>query len=131
MPLTDADRLAILELAARYNHAIDSGDADAWAATFTPDGVFETARDNVAGSAALAQFATAFHERLPGSRHWNDNHVIDADADDGPDRATHRCYLQLLRTGKDAGIITTGRYEDRLRRVDGQWRFVHRKVLSD
>ncbi len=127
MPLSVADRLEILELAARYNHAIDSGDGKGWAATFTPDGVFETSRGATTGTAALAQFAETFATRMAGSRHWNDNHVIEGDGDE----ATHRCYLQLLRTGEQAGIISTGRYDDRLRRVDGAWRFVHRTVLSD
>ena len=30
----------IRQLLGRYNLAIDLGDADGWAATFTPDGVF-------------------------------------------------------------------------------------------
>ena len=33
--LTADDRFAIQELYARYNHAIDSGNSGAWAATFT------------------------------------------------------------------------------------------------
>ena len=39
MILSLEDRLAILELAARYSHAFDYGDTDAWVATFTQDGV--------------------------------------------------------------------------------------------
>jgi SnoaL-like domain len=127
VPLTVVDRLDILELAARYNHAIDSGDGAAWAATFTPDGVFETTRGSTTGTAALSQFAANFAQRMAGSRHWNANHVIEGDGDE----AVHRCYLQLMRTGADAGVISTGRYEDHLRRVDGAWRFTHRTVLSD
>jgi hypothetical protein len=127
MPHSVADRLDILELAARYNQAIDSGDGPAWAATFTPDGVFETARGSTVGTAALAQFAESFAARMPGTRHWNNNHIIEGDGDE----ATHRCYLQLLRTGEQAGIVSTARYEDRLRRVDGAWRFVHRTVVPD
>jgi uncharacterized protein (TIGR02246 family) len=127
MPLSVADRLDILDLAARYNHAIDSGDAETWAATFTPDGVFETARGATTGTAALAEFAATFAERMPGTRHWNSNHVVEGDGDE----ATHRCYLQLVRTGEQPGIISTARYEDHLRRVDGAWRFTHRTVVAD
>jgi ketosteroid isomerase-like protein len=127
MPLSVADRLDILDLVARYNHAIDSGDAAAWAATFTPDGVFETARGATTGTAALTEFAATFHSRMANARHWNTNHVVEGDGD----QATHRCYLQLLRTGEQAGIISTGRYEDRLRRVDGAWRFAQRTVVGD
>ena len=40
MPLTAGDRMEMIELVARYNHAIDSRDAEAWADTFTEDGRF-------------------------------------------------------------------------------------------
>ena len=43
MALDPADTLEILQLAARYNHAIDYGDPEAWAGTFTADGTFNTA----------------------------------------------------------------------------------------
>jgi hypothetical protein len=41
MPLSTADQLEILDLAARYSQATDHGDGEALAATFTEDGVFE------------------------------------------------------------------------------------------
>ena len=40
--LSAQDYFEIQQLYARYNIAIDSGDAEGWAATFTPDGVFNT-----------------------------------------------------------------------------------------
>lgn len=39
MALPAADHLAIEQLYARYSHAVDRGDGDAWAACFTADGV--------------------------------------------------------------------------------------------
>ena len=41
MPLSIEDQLDIMELMARYNHAIDGSQPEAWADTFTDDGVFE------------------------------------------------------------------------------------------
>ena len=35
MSLTAEDRMQMIELVARYNHAIDSRDGEAWADTFT------------------------------------------------------------------------------------------------
>jgi 3-phenylpropionate/cinnamic acid dioxygenase small subunit len=35
------DKFAIQELIARYNHAIDFGNYDAWVECFAEDGVFE------------------------------------------------------------------------------------------
>jgi len=48
-PMTAEDYFEIQQLYAKYNHAIDSGNADAYADTFTPDGVF----NNNAGREAL------------------------------------------------------------------------------
>ena len=124
MPLSVEDRLAIQELIARYNHAIDGGDADDWAATFAPDGTFESRGEVHAGTEQLATFARGFQQRLPGARHWNNNLVIDGDGD----QATTTCYLQLWREGQ---LASEGRYVDTLRKIDGQWRFASRKVVRD
>ena len=40
MALTNDDKVEIQELISRYNKAIDTGDAESWAATFTDDGEF-------------------------------------------------------------------------------------------
>ena len=127
MPLDPADTLAILDLAARYNHAIDYGDPEAWAGTFTDDGVFESGPQPVQGHAALAQFAGGFGQNMDGARHWTNNHIVDGDGDD----ATHTCYLNLIQTKDGATSIVTGRYTDSLTKVDGQWRFTNRKVEAD
>ncbi|MCK9487784.1 MAG: nuclear transport factor 2 family protein [Dehalococcoidia bacterium] len=124
MTLTLADRLDIQDLAARYNTAIDSGDARAWAATFTSDGTFESGGHTHQGTDALAAFATGFAERMAGTRHWNNNLIIQGDGD----QATLRCYLMLVRGPE---VITSARYEDTLRRVDGEWRFASRRVVPD
>ena len=124
MPLSVEDRLAIQELIARYNHAIDGGDPDGWAATFAPDGTFESRGEVHAGTEQLATFARGFQQRLPGARHWNNNLVIDGDGD----LATTTCYLQLWREGQ---LASEGRYVDTLRKIDGQWRFASRKVVRD
>ena len=39
MVISTEDKLAILELSAAYNHAIDYGDADAWINTFSEGAV--------------------------------------------------------------------------------------------
>jgi uncharacterized protein (TIGR02246 family) len=124
MPLTTDDRLAIQDLAARYNTAIDSGNGDAWAATFTPDGTFESGGRTHQGTDALAAFAKGFAERMAGTRHWNNNLLIEGDGD----QATLGCYLLLMKGGQ---VVTSARYEDTLRRVDGAWRFASRRVVPD
>lgn len=127
MPLSTEDKVEILELAARYNHAIDSGDAKGWADTFTPDGVFDSAQAQPAGTEALCAFAEGFAQQLPGARHWTNNHVIDGDGDS----ATHTCYLNLIQSKDGGKTIATGLYRDELKKVNGKWRFTRRTVRTD
>ena len=123
--LTADDYTEIQQLYARYNLAIDTGDARAWASTFTPDGVL----GNASGHDALVQFANDFHKRTAGkTRHWNTNIVI-TPTEVG---ATGACYLLLFDTGvKPASPMTSGRYEDVLVKTYDGWKFESRTVRPD
>jgi bifunctional aromatase (cyclase/dehydratase) len=125
--LTTQDYLDIQQLYARYNVAIDTGDAEGWAGTFTPDGVFNnTSR----GHDALVQFIKDWRDKRNGAnrRHWNSNLVINA----APDGAAGSVYLELLDVGvRPATIATTGSYEDALVKTPQGWRFKTRIVHGD
>lgn len=131
MGLSTEDQLAIQQLYARYNHAIDSGNGAGWAACFSADGVFSSASGTFTGTEALAGFATAFGSRMK-ARHWINNLVINA-AGDGA--ATGSCYLALflLNPGEKppANVLTTAIYNDELAKQGGQWRFTKRTVTGD
>lgn len=128
--LSIEDQLAIQQLYARYNHAIDSGNAAGWAACFTPDGVFDSgAAGNFKGTEALTAFATGFAQRLK-ARHWTNNLVVDGDGSG----AKGSCYLMLLRLGDKehpTSILTTGIYRDALVRGTDGWKFAARTVTAD
>ncbi len=126
----------IRQLLGRYNMAIDLGDAEGWAATFTPDGVFlctgvpdgSPFGGRHEGTAELIAYAKTHYGAAKGrARHWNANLVIDGDGE----TATMRCYLLALTTGGGKLSGTTGIYNDRLRKVDGHWRFVERHIAID
>jgi len=127
MALSVDDRLAILELAARYNQAIDGADAEGWAGTFTPDGVFE-GRTTARGREELMAFVRerAASERAH-YRHWNSNAVIEGDGD----RATMRLYLLTVSPQEQDRFGSSGVYHDELVRVGGQWKFQRRRVQFD
>lgn len=127
MPLTADDRVEIQMLGARYNHAIDFHDHEAWADTFTSDGCFISPQGQWDGREALIEFSTDSAARPPRRRHWTNNWVIDGDGDD----ATSTCYLNLVDVTNNGAILVTGLYQDRLRKVDGAWKFVERKVSLD
>ena len=127
--LPSEDALAIQQLYARYNHAIDAGKGDAWSACFTPDGTFSSATGNFAGAEQLAGFGTAFAQRLK-ARHWTNNLVIEPT----PGGASGTCYLMLLRLGdaeKPTSILTTAIYTDTLTKSAGEWKFATRTVVGD
>ena len=126
MALTSEDKVEITELAARYNRAIDSGDAEGWAMTFTEDGVFESSQGKAQGREALVRYVEdgAKQRATSQRRHWNNNFVIEGDGDS----ATLTCYLLLMSGNEVAG---RGSYDDVLRRVDGAWRFAHRTVTIE
>ncbi len=124
--LTFEDKYEITELAARYNHAIDSGDGDAWAATFTADGVCAPPGNTVTGTEALAAYARDGADSR--KRHWTNNLVIDGDGRE----ATLRCYLHLMLVGAPGlETVVTGRYTDQLRRVEDEWKFARRELEID
>ncbi len=127
--LATEDMLAIQQLYARYNHAIDSGDATGWAACFTAGGTFASgASGSFTGTEQLTTFAQGFASRLK-ARHWTNNLIIEADGEG----ATGTCYLMLLRLqeGSPASVLTTGIYRDSIVRDGGAWKFASRSVTPD
>lgn len=125
-PLSAQDNFEIQQLYARYNNAIDNGDAEGWAATFTPDGVFNT----FSGHDALVGFVKTWREKLGGAtrKHWNTNLQISGDSKE----ATASVYLMLVDFGtKPASILTTGMYSDNLIKTKDGWRFTKRITRGD
>ncbi len=123
--LSAQDVTEINHLYARYNLALDSGDAQGWADTFTADGVF----GNSEGRAGLVQFAEGFHAQQDGhARHWNNNVHVTSTAE-GAEGTT---YLQLWNVGvRPQTIIVTGIYHDTLVKTADGWRFKTRRVEVD
>ena len=127
MALSVEDRLEILELAARYSHAFDYGDTDAFVETFTQDGVVTNGQDTLSGAEELRAFAAKHAQGSLNGRHWTCNHVIDGDGES----ATHSSYLMIVRMNETPIIGATGIYRDSLKKVDGEWRFVRREITRE
>jgi hypothetical protein len=124
--LSAQDNFEIQQLYARYNIAIDSGDAEGYASTFTPDGVF----NQFTGHDALAGFAKMWREKLNGAtrKHWNTNLQISGNSKE----ASGFVYLMLVDIGtKPASILTTATYTDSLVKTKDGWRFTKRTTKAD
>jgi hypothetical protein len=132
------ERLAALEaerdiraLFVRYSQSLDYGDNVAWAACFTPDGVFDVQRRGVhsfghTGTAALEAFA-ASHTSAPAVYHKHFLSVPDITIDGSTARST--TYFTMLHEGPDGPfVLVFGRYLDELVQVDGRWLFASRIV---
>lgn len=132
MGLSADDFIEIQQLYARYNHALDLGDPDGWAACFTPTGEFAgTGGNPFIGTEQLKAFADGFKNNMKGrARHWTNNLTV-TPAEGG---AAGSCYLAFLRPaeeGKPMGIATTGIYRDQIVKSDGAWKFARRAVTPD
>jgi ketosteroid isomerase-like protein len=110
----------ILQLLYRYNHAIDSGDAEGWAALFTDDGVFEVAGQVMSGREAMVGFASGVN----GLRHVVANPVVEVVGD----TATVQAYLFAFG---GTTMVISGSYEDQLVRKPDGWRFAKRSFTPD
>jgi len=112
------------QLYATYNHAIDSGDGEAWAATFTPDGTF----NKFTGHDQLVGFIKRWKEEMNGGnrRHWNTNLRI-VPSKDG---ATASVFLMLVDVSTKS-IVATGMYNDTLVKTATGWRFKTRATKMD
>jgi hypothetical protein len=124
--LSAQDYFEIQQLYAHYNIAIDTGDAEGYAATFTPNGVFNT----FVGHDALVGFAKAWRERLGGAvrKHWNTNLEIIGNSK----QATGSVYLMLLDIStKPVSVAATATYADTLVKTKAGWRFATRTTKGD
>lgn len=125
MPLETGDIVAIQQLYAGFCNTLDDGEADAFADCFTSDATFGGVGTPIQGQDALRQFAV----KMVGKnvRHVATGVYVEGDGDE----AVGRAYLVAYRGSWPAKLLATGRYQDRLRRVGGSWRFAERVFTPD
>lgn len=125
--LSTEDRQEIAELVARYCWAIDQRRWDGFLELFTDDcrldfgdvmGVFE-------GRAGLERFTTVMTGLALFMRHYTTNLIVQGDGAE----AQARSYVLAL-TGPTRNQAT-GRYEDRLVKVNGRWRIRERRAVIE
>lgn len=124
------DKLAIQELMAQYNFAINFGDIEGWANCFTEEGIFECPFGLFTGRTALRQYISerTGERRERPLRHMATNIIVEVKGD----RASAKCYLFLLQVVPEGlKLLTTGVYRDELRKIGGAWHFSHRNLKLD
>ncbi|MDB5703879.1 MAG: hypothetical protein JWN66_995 [Sphingomonas bacterium] len=127
MVLPLEDRIALHELIATYNHAVDHHEAEAYAATFTPDGALvANGEERARGTVALTEYiAKRRRTGEPRLRHWVNNILIDGEGD----RARLKAYVMAFNIGPGLEApYVMGEYEDDAVKIDGAWRFETRRM---
>ncbi len=122
------------ELYVRYFASLDERSGDRrWVECFSEDGVLETPSQGILGSgrAALAEWIKTYHQSWQPDeqrRHVFSNLELDVNGAS----ANGSCYLTAYhcRSGR-ASLGVIGRYQDRLAKTNGVWRFSHRLVTVD
>lgn len=125
------DRAEIEQLMWRYTRALDSGDGDAYAATYTEDGQFGTGANATKGREALKALAGGGGQASGGPQrlfHMTANHYIEF-----IDRDHARVHAYYLTTSPASGdsqnrIVAMGRSVDTLVRTAEGWRIQIRDV---
>ena len=134
---TYEDRVAVEDVMARYVWAVDSLDADGYAAVFTPDAVIDSNGSIIKGHAEIRKVVTGLIQRrddnkAKGLPAGNLYHVISSPriTFTKPGEALYQSYWQTMRKDKDGRMITggMGRSEDHLVKRDGKWLIQFRKL---
>ena len=130
------DREQIEELMWRYARALDTGDADGYASTYTVDGQFGSGANATKGRDALKKMIAGARERQaaatpkrPPMYHMTANHQIRfTDKDHARIDAYHITMVSAAGPETPARVAGVGRSIDELERVNGQWLIKARNV---
>jgi hypothetical protein len=127
--MTVANRLAIGDLTARYNRALETGDLETWIGTFVQEGLLRGAGgETFSGHRELAGF---FRAAPPGRIRVTADAQVDVDGV----HARQECRFLTLRSGANGGaapeVEAVGRYRDELVYERGRWYFSTREVVAD
>jgi ketosteroid isomerase-like protein len=121
--MTDED--SIRNTLARFCQTLDSRQFEAWAATFTPDGVFGRSNGRAAILSMILGGELATQPELR-RKHTVTNAIIEVDGDTA---AVTSDLVMFDQVGDTPWTIRVGRYTDQLaRQSDGSWLFTHRQL---
>lgn len=136
IPVTDstADQLAVLALKHQWAFLRDDGDIDALMRLYAPGARTELGvlGDVVGEDAIRVNLERMLAGHRPGTTlHQVTNGLVEIAADG--ESAQAEWYLRVMRIDVDTGEMRTtslGRYRDKLRKIDGEWRFAVVKLTT-
>ena len=136
------DRAAILQLEAEYLLALDWNDPESYAALFAPEGRLEWARGIAVGPEEIYKEIGVYQEAIKKHyghdgtgkpvvlRHFITNQAIFVHGETAKGVVY---WFEAVNNGpaQSPVIGCYGHYEDSMRKVDGVWKFVHRKIFNE
>lgn len=127
MALIASDKLEILELAARFEMALDKEEVEKYLAIFVDDGVVQGFWGTATGKEQLQQgFYAMLDTFARGRRHCTTNAIIQGDGSE----AVMESYL-LVFNRADLHRIGSAFVTDRARKIEGQWYLASRRIDVD
>jgi 3-phenylpropionate/cinnamic acid dioxygenase small subunit len=129
----------IRNVLARIAHLADDGTVEEYLEQFTDDAVWEMPANAAVGAPAdrrtgLADIAEAVRARRqsglqgPGTGTRHAIITIDVAVESTESARSVAYWLFLTDTTATPRLTSVGRYEDRLRLVEGRWRLAHRRI---
>jgi len=124
-----ADRAAIIEVLARYCHAVDHLDWDELASVYHPDATDRHGAYQGSVAGFLEWVKPQFTGRFVATMHSIGNVLVTLDGE----RALSQCQVRadhLIKPELGGGVFQFwGSYVDVFERRDGQWKILHRVVV--
>jgi uncharacterized protein (TIGR02246 family) len=120
------DRVEIEQLMWDYIQALDSGNAEAYAALFAPDGQFGRGASAIKGRDALKKMMLDARQAINAENTGNKKgprmyHVVTNPHIEFIDKDHARYYAYWMGVFESGGVTSAGREVNELVRIDGRW----------
>ncbi len=128
------DRQAILDVLVRYGRLLDEKDLVGYSNLFAEDGVWEGGIGSAVGPSGIQEMLETVYARVDPGQYGADYHIMsDFEIDIEGDTATSWSRWTWIiegENGKPTGQ-RSGHYEDRLAKIDGEWKFKYRLTITE
>lgn len=121
------DDLAVRQVIARLNHALDAADYALYGSFFAKDGVFESDFGDAVGPEAVAAALDEVRPFIVNRRHVAANHVINSDGG----QIVVRTYLIVYERARALEYVGSAVNVDTLERRDDTWKIVRHASTLD
>ena len=125
------DRLAILELLARYTRGVDRADLDQLNALWADGAIVDYGDGPNDARTWAAGLVAALRRHFLRTQHMLGQSIIDLHGDTAEAETWCQAYHEMETPDGRIEIIVGGRYLDRLVRTADGWRIAHRRYVLD